>query len=270
LHCVGRVARDFVIGSLAQVVPPTEDAAPATVQGDAARLAARHLRRGLCDLSGLILDTLRHLRGCKSPAQRALLLVRLFPELPCDARGQLALALATRLRPEELNQISRAGLLALKDAAALVEPEWVATLEDLVAPALALRPAPTVEGGVLLCADGVSAAIRARAAFFLKGRAASAGARVIHIASAADSAMSAEEAADLLAAEARLSDDATLAHFAAMAVVGRLDVLPEATLRPAPSRWQRAWAALVKSAKVQWYGEEPPPARRPAWSVVTP
>lgn len=141
-------------------------------------------------------------------------------------------------------------------------PAWAGTARALLAPALAARARPVVAAGTLLCAEEVSARVAARARLAVQAR----GQAAVFIAPAG-LAVSAEQAAELVAAEARLSGDAALAKLAA---TGRVEVLPEASLAPARSVWRRALAALAAAVKGQWSGEEPAPARRPAWSTLSP
>lgn len=244
-------------GALAIVSQPCRP-----LEARAVALVARSTRGGLCDLLALIRDTLAALRENANPVERALFLVRLLPALPGEARGQLALALVTSLRAQELSGIARAGLLALDEACAPLDPPWAETARALLAPALAARPRPVEVAGTLLCAEGVSPRVSAWARSKLQARGPNFDSVVV-IASAASMPASAEEAADLLAAEARLTGDSTLAQLAALR---RVEVISETSLAPEPSRWRRALAALVAAAKAQWSGEEPEPTRRPAWS----
>lgn len=243
------MAHDFVIGSLTRVAPYEDDPSQFTQCRDTVDLARQHLRGGLCDLSGLIRDTLDQVRARGTPLTRALFLVRLFPELPCDARGQLAVALSTTLHADELMGIARAGLLGLDDGCALVEPHLQSAVRRLLATPLAARPRPSVHRGTLWCAEELTPSEVARCAAKREREKLDADTRVIFVASAVDPAVSVEEATDLLAAEARLSDDAELAHFAVLAANGGLQVVGEATLRPPPSLMQRTLAMLAAAVQ---------------------
>lgn len=199
------------------------------------------------DLSGVFRDTLAQMRAHGTPATRALTLVQLLPELPCDARGQLALALSMSLHAHELRGIARAGLLALDDACALVAPPLQSTARALLAAPLAARPRPSVHRGTLWCAEGLtSSEVGACAAW--RGTP-EASTRVLFVVSAADGPVSEEEAADLLAAEARLSDDASLMRFAVLASGGGLRVVPEAAVRPPPSLMHRVLAKVLAAGQ---------------------
>lgn len=79
--------------------------------------------------------------------------------------------------------------------------------------------------GTLFCAEELTPSKVARYAARRERGTIHAETRVIFVASAVDPAVSAEEAADPLAAEARLSDDAELTHFAVVAANGRLQVV---------------------------------------------
>ncbi len=261
----GVARRDFIIGALCGGERVREIEPAPGPSCDGASLARTHRRGGLVDLTALVRDALARLRALSSPGERALLLVRLLPELPVDARSQVALAVATHLAPFELRRIGRAGLLALEAACAFLEPEWRESAQRLLAPALEARPRATrrVVGEALLCAEGLDRELVARAILGLRDRPCGG---VVFVAATGEQ-LPLEAWSELLSAEARLGDDAQLARFAALARAGQCRLTAEKALEAPPPLLRRALGALAAWWEREAYGEAAPPASR---SVLAP
>jgi len=226
-------------------------------------LAHRHRRCGQVDMTVLVRDVLTGLREVSSPGERSLLLVHVMGWLEGDVAGQLAQAVASRLSPFELLNVGRAGLLTLAEAAKDLEPTWRDAVERLLAPALAARSAQTRHfmGDVLVCAEGTRQAV-GRKVVRLKGKLREPS--VLIVAAKEDAALTLDEWVVLLSHEAKLSGDAQLGRFAALARHGQVKVMSEEEL-PAPASHlrhalERAWAWIAAVA----YDEEVPAARHHA------
>lgn len=201
------------------------------------RIVSQSMRSGLVDLSVLLRETLALVRSSGSAARRSLSLVRLLPRLPDEARSELALALLTRISSGELVSCSRAGLLSLEAATRGVHEVQRQLAVDVVRAELA-RVGPVTRrlvGETLVCAEGVVARVDVQSA------------RVVFV---DDGGLEASEWAELLEAEARLTNQEHLAQFAALALAGRATVVDGK--RVAASRW----AKLVAMLSRVWFGDE--------------
>jgi len=252
--------RDFVIGGLLGVETPQAESLQ-TAQRTREQLARRHRRRAQVDVAALVRDVLTALRVPGSPGERALLLVHVLGWLPPEPAGQLAQAVTSRLTPVELRHVGRAGLLALADAAAHLAPAWREAVLDLLAPALEARPADTRQlmGDVLVCAEGTRPGV-ARAVLRLRGKLREPS--VLIVAATDDAAVTLDDWVSLLSAEAKLTGDAQLARFAALAQHGQVKVVSEQALPAPASRVAQGLAYAWAWVKALAYDEELPAPRR--------